>query len=427
MKPVYLWRDSIDQGADRVAGKYNPFRPDKTAPPGMFAGRLEEIRYIQGCLRQTKNGNPKHFLLTGERGIGKSSLFLVEQLSARGRIKAQNGEEFNFLVLNVKLRKEDTFVDIITRVSRSLKKESEKLDILGSLILKSFEFISRIEAGGIRIHPSAESQQQNECFNSLMDDLEETVHKIDGLLDGILILIDEADAPPAESNLGLFCKLLTEEMAVRETDYVCLGLAGLPHISSRLRGSHESSIRIFHTLDLKPLEAGERRQVIRLGLDDANGKNPTEVRIDAEAEGLICDFSEGYPHFLQEFAYCAFERDVDNNIDVNDFLDSLFSENGAFDQLGAKYFKKPYKAPGSDDYRQVLHIMADKLDGWISRKEIIENSGLKGGTVDNALRALKAKDIIVQDETRQGYYRLPTRSFATWINIQKKASEAETA
>jgi hypothetical protein len=34
---------------------------------------------------------------------------------------------------------------------------------------------------------------------------------------------------------------------------------------------------------------------------------------------------------------------------------------------------------------------------------------------------LKAKQIILQDETRRGFYRLPTNSFAAWINAIRSA------
>jgi Cdc6-like AAA superfamily ATPase len=403
-----------------MAGKYNPFRPDKTAPPGIFAGRTDEIDYIQGCLNQARNGNPKHFLVTGERGIGKSSLILLMQLIARGKVTLDGGRPFNFIVVNIKLRKEDSFIAIVERAARTLKKELDKQEAFAAFVFKSIEFLSKLEVGGVRYHGEV-AAYRNEALASFLDDLEEAVLKMGDMNDGILLLMDEADAPPPEADLGVFCKLLTEEMASRQTDRVCIGLAGLPHITSRLRESHESSLRLFHTLALKPLEPPERAQVLQMGLDEANNKNDKAVNMDEAAATLISGFSEGYPHFLQEFAYCAFEKDDDNIIDRKDFLESLFSENGAFDQLGVKYFNKPYNTPGSDDYRKVLHAMAENLDGWVSRAEIIQESGLKGATVDNALRALKQKDIIVQHEAKAGRYRLPTRSFATWINIQKKA------
>jgi hypothetical protein len=406
-----------------MPGKYNPFRPDKIAPPGLFCGRMEEIAFIEGCLRQTKNGNPKHFIITGERGIGKSSLVLLEQLTALGKIPSVtgSGKSYNFLVVNVSLRKEDNFLSIIERIASALKKQVEKDNALAGIVLKSLNFLSRIEAAGIKYNRDSVVSTEEEGLSSLQDDFETALLKMADSRDGILILIDEADGPPSSANLGLLVKLLTEELAMREVDKVCVGLAGLPGLITKLRESHESSLRLFHIMNLKPLEPDERMQVLQHGIDEANRKNDKPVVLDTKAAEMISMFSEGYPHFLQEFAYCAFEADINYLIDREDFLASLFDENGAFDQLGAKYFDKPYAAPGSDDYRKVLVAMSEFDDQWVSRSEIISASGLKPVTIDNALRALKAKDIIIPDETRAGYYRLPTRSFAAWINLRKKA------
>jgi Cdc6-like AAA superfamily ATPase len=76
-----------------MAGKYNPFRPDKIVPPGMFCGRMDELRFLDHCLLQTKNGNPQHFLVEGERGIGKSSLLLSELVVATGRAQTFDGDK----------------------------------------------------------------------------------------------------------------------------------------------------------------------------------------------------------------------------------------------------------------------------------------------------------------------------------------------
>jgi len=235
-------------------------------------------------------------------------------------------------------------------------------------------------------------------------------------------LIDEADKPVAAANLGVICKLLTEELSKRGCERLCIGLAGLPNLVHVLRDSHESSPRIFKIMSLKPLEPNERAQVIDAGLTEASKKNGFPITMTEDAKKLLSSLSEGYPHFLQEFAYCAFEEDSDNVIDHTDVMESLFKENGAFDQLGRKYFDRYYAAPDSEDYRKVLNVMADHLDNWVSRADIIKESQLKPGTVDNALRALSAKEIILQSDMKRGHYRLPTMSFAVWIKAKRAAS-----
>jgi hypothetical protein len=83
----------------------------------------------------------------------------------------------------------------------------------------------------------------------------------------------------------------------------------------------------------------------------------------------------------------------------------------------------------SNDYRTVLNTMAVHADAWVSRQDIIKESGLAASTVNNALNAMKAREIIVADETRRGkgFYRLPTLSFAAWINAVQSASEQAKA
>jgi Cdc6-like AAA superfamily ATPase len=54
--------------------KINPFAPNSPVHSGMFVGRVAELVKLESCLVQTRAGSPSNFMLTGERGIGKSSL-----------------------------------------------------------------------------------------------------------------------------------------------------------------------------------------------------------------------------------------------------------------------------------------------------------------------------------------------------------------
>ena len=208
------------------------------------------------------------------------------------------------------------------------------------------------------------------------------------------------------------------------------GLAGLPSVVNKLKASHESSPRLFEILALEPLLHDERSRVVKSGLNIAREKNGYETAITKDVLDLICELSEGYPHFIQQFAYSAFAEDTDNTIDVNDVKMSAYKENGALAQLGVKYFNEMYHTKiASDDYRKVLNPMATHSDNWVSRKEIIAEAGVTETNVANALIALRDRKIIMTEDGRRGYYRLPTKSFAAWINALRsvKASfESQT-
>lgn len=169
---------------------------------------------------------------------------------------------------------------------------------------------------------------------------------------------------------------------------------------------------------LEPLSWDESKNVINRALREAQSKNGVETKIDDEALNLIVHISEGYPHFIQQFGYCAFAHDTDDHITKEDVLQGTFKENGAMDQLARKFFQEMYfDRISSPDYRKVLDLMSNHEDKWVSRKTLIKEGDIKETQVTNALNALKSKNIIFANAEKKGEYRLPTRSFATWIRI----------
>jgi len=401
--------------------KINTFRPGSVVSPGMFAGRLDEIRSIERGLVQTKAANPFHFIIEGERGIGKTSLLLLLDIIATGKVNIFEKGALNFLVVNVELRSTTDYEDIVDSILLELKREIAETAWLMEMAKRTWGFLSKFEVYGVSFRERETNAHSGKRLDELTDTLVHLLADAGSKVDGVLILIDEADKPAPSANLGELCKLLTERLTKRGCEKVSIGLSGLPGVIERLKESHESSPRVFQVFALKPLEDSERKEVIDRGLKMSVEAGGDPVTITDEAKEMIANLSEGYPHFLQEFAHCAFNYDSDNQIDVGDVTGGTYSENGAFDQLGKKYFNQYYAAPGSDDYRRVLIAMADHLDAWVTRAAIIAESKLKASTVDNALRALKAKQVILQNDNLPGQYRLPTKSFAVWLKIRQGA------
>lgn len=404
--------------------RYNPFQPNKIVNPGMFIGRGEELRAIEQCLHQAKNGNAQHFLLQGERGIGKSSLLLFVEYVATGRIETVDRRKFSFVTASIDLGGCHTQVDIIRAVGRGMKRALADHEGAKEAAKAFWSWLTNWEVLGVRYHKDNPGVDPQDLIDDLVRQLSTFCDHVSGYVDGVLILVDEADRPGTEAGLGEFAKLLTERLTKDGCNNVLLGLAGLPPLIAKLRESHESSPRLFQTMLLEPLEPEERKEVVRTGLRSATAKNGFEVGIANDAIELIAELSEGYPHFVQQFSYSAFDHDSNNLIGTDDVIGGSYKENGAIAQLGRKYFDELYYGRiGSDDYRRVLNTMAEHSDAWVSRKDIIRESGIKDTTINNALNALKARNIIVIDEGRQGYYRLPTKSFAAWINAIKSVEE----
>lgn len=394
--------------------------------PGMFVGRSEELTAVSRCLFQAKNGNPQHFLVMGERGIGKSSLLMYVDLLASGKVPGPDRAALQFLTASVDLGNCHSRFDVIRKLARGLKQAAADHLTAREAAKSLWEWLTNWEVMGVKYAKPSVELDMEEVLDDLVARLDAFCKETLGHLDGILILIDEADRPSGDAGLGATLKLMTERLSKRGCHRVLIGMAGLPSVMARLRESHESSPRLFHTLPLKPLELEERKHVIELGLLSAAEKNHVVTRITPDALVFIAHLSEGYPHFVQQFAYDAFEEDEDDDITMEDVAEGAYKEGGALSQLGDKYFAEMYHARiGSEEYRRVLDAMAPSGDEWVARKEIIRLSGVTEANVTNALATLKGKHIIIQDETRRGYYRLPTRSFGAWINAIKATQPNE--
>jgi len=397
--------------------KFNPFRPNSIASADLFQGRKEEMLIIEQSLFQTKNGNPQHFLIEGERGLGKSSLFLMVEKQATGKIPLRNSEKVNFVVINIELDSTQSFFEILKAIAVDFKRALSERDRIKTLASGVWDFLSNWEILGVRYHKFDENLiQPYEILNELVLNFEKVVKLTKNEIDGILILIDEADRPSEKSSLGEIVKLLTEKLSKRGCDQVVIGMTGQPGLIAKLKASHESASRIFTVLTLKPLSDEENKAVVISGLTKANLINKEQTMIDNDALDLISQLSEGYPHFLQEFAYKAFEKDNDYRICAEDVKDGAFGVNGALNQLGNKYFNELYFTRiGSDEYRRVLQAMANFSDSWVNRDKIKSEITIKVTTLNNALQALKTRNIIIPNPGQQSEFILPTKSFAAWI------------
>lgn len=410
--------------------KYNPFRPSGPVFREMFAGRGREIKRTDEILYQTKCSNPTNIMLIGERGIGKSSLLLVANYFARGDIQLSE-ETYNFLTIQITISNEMCLYDLARKMNHAIERELGNLNKSLTYIKKIWGFLQRIEVSGtgIRNKDNSDYDIVDSTIYSIVDTVKAltTTNAMNELglskqKDGLVILIDESDNASKSLNLGAFLKNLSETLVLEQCNNVLFMLAGLPNARDILRDSHESSLRLFEEFELAPLSADEVEQVCIKGLNEYNEKYPSEkITIDNDALKDIYFFSEGYPHFVQQICYSALNVDSDNRITSDDIISALSGKGGAIDLIGDRYYKDLYyKRIQVNSYREILKIMAEKWNQWITKSEIKKSFKEKPSTLDNGLKALRDRNIILSKIGSRGEYRLQWASFAFWIKNYTK-------
>jgi len=412
----------------------NPFKPTQPVFTGMFAGRINEIKRIETILCETKESNPTNLLIVGERGIGKTSLLLLMRTFAQGGIPC-HGEKLDFLTIFVSLDRRTFVADLArkmnTAMERGLRDSGEAIQFLRD----AWSFVQRLQVSGIKLGAKASVTNEAEVFEnftySILDTVkalisEESASSKLGLVhpkDGLVIFIDEVDNAPEELDLGTLVKQLSENLVAEDCNKVLFVLAGCPEIRNVLIKSHASAPRLFEELELTPLSGEDSKWVITQGLEEANKNNSEPVKITDEALNRIVAFSEGYPHFVQQFGYSSYAIDKDNSIDLNDVNTAAYA---AFKNIGDRYYKDMYfNKIKENSYRQVLKIMSEKWNEWVSKKEIRSNFKGTGSTLNNALKALADRNVILRKPGTRGEYRLQWLGFAFWIKVFAEKLEGE--
>ena len=137
----------------------NPYRPNSPVHPGMFAGRLSELQRLEAALQQTKAGSPVNFMITGERGIGKSSLLNYIKSVAEGRIKWEDVPG-GFLVVDTDIDAATNQITLAKKMEMALSHSLGKNEKARQFLKQTWEFLSRIEAGGIKLRAAGEAHEQ---------------------------------------------------------------------------------------------------------------------------------------------------------------------------------------------------------------------------------------------------------------------------
>jgi len=405
----------------------NPFKPNYPVSPGMFVGRSEELDRIEAQLLQTRAGNPANFIITGERGIGKSSLFMYIKFVAEGQIPIGD-TQVRFLVLDTDIDPSTSQLGLVQKIELRIREQLANTESARALLADIWAFLQRVEAAGFKITPQQRVEQEELLIEQFAYSLARLTDRVCGKpepqppfsarYDGVLILIDEADNASRHLRIGSFLKLLMERLQRRGCNRVMIGIAGLPEVRQVIMESHRSAIRAFDELHLGRLSPDEVDQVITLALEEAQELNGVPTDITDGARQFLATMSEGYPHFIQQFGYSAFAADTDNKIDEADAGKGAFGSLGAMEAIGDRYYRDNfYNRIQKDSYRQVLRIMADKLDGWVTKAEIRARFKGKTSILDNAIHALRERGIILPKEGERGVYRLQHKGFALWMKM----------
>ncbi len=275
----------------------NPYRPGAgTAPPALL-GRDDVIDKFGVTIRRTLSGRPgKSVMPIGLRGVGKTVLLnRFEEIAASeefvcGAIEAPETGDFETL-LAVRLRK----------ILLSLERRGPTKAILKALaVLKSFAL--RLPDGSqisVNVEPlagMADSGVLSEDVTDLLVAAGEAARSRDS---GVFIAIDEVQYLASDELAALI-------MAVHRTAQLNLPVvvvgAGLPQLPGLAGDAKSYAERLFEFPEIGSLSVDDAVAALAIPADKYG------VQFQDAAVRLIAREAHGYPYFLQEWGYHAWNH-----------------------------------------------------------------------------------------------------------------------
>lgn len=287
----------------------NPYAPGAGTPPPELVGRDQVIEDAEIAMRRIVSARTsQHQLITGLRGVGKTVLL--------GKLTAL-AEHVGFRVIRVEaVGGEDTLRSLLRQARRVV----EDLDRAGATrALRSIESVSLTVAGTGLTVDRFETTPDREALADVVVDVASVAAKKDV---GIMLAIDEAQMVDPhdlrrllagvhrcnQDGLPLFC-----------------ALAGLPNLIGVVASASTYAERMFRVTDLGPLTPDQVTQAVTLPAEELG------VTWAGGATESIVDRSDGYPFFVQTWAYHTWNAARDEPISATDVDRAAMNASQALD------------------------------------------------------------------------------------------------
>ena len=325
----------------------NPYAPGAGTPPPELAGRDAILDEAKTAIQRNRLGkSSRSFIFVGLRGVGKT--VLLNEVQA---IAEEDGALTDFLEVSAN---EPLSVSIIGTLRSALLKLDRARGVSkkvkkGLRILKSYVGAIKIKFENVEFPVDVDAESGTADSGMLSRDLADlfiaTGEAAKARDTAIVILIDEFQNLSDEDFEALI-------MAIHRTDQKQLPLmvvgAGLPLLIKLTGDAKSYSERLFDYPEIGPLDEIEARRALVAPAEEA------EVEFENNAVGHIIDRTQGYPYFLQEWGYQAWNCAEGSPITADDVGKA---EERAVERLDKNFFRSRYERL-SDPQKTYLRAMA---------------------------------------------------------------------
>jgi AAA+ ATPase superfamily predicted ATPase len=384
--------------------KESPFTPGKPVPVEYFVARLKEIGRLERAIKQTLSRRNENIFITGERGIGKSSIARFIRYLAE--------KEYDFIGTHCFLGSARDLEGMIRLIFQRLLQEVPDKTISDKLKDVFGKYIKGLTLFGVGVEFTTDRSELRAILDNFLPVIRKINETIKDTKKGMILILDDLNGISDIPEFALFFKSFVDELATsRDSLPLLIILVGIPERREDMIKHQPSIARIFDIINLLPMNENESREFFNNMFDKQN------ISLTPEALSLIVELSGGFPMLMHEVGDAVFWLDKDNSVDKKDAIDGILK---AAEIVGGKYLDpQVYRALRSKTYRSILRKIGElPLGTSFQRKDILEKVPVnERKTFDNFLQRIKKLGIIIETEIR-GEYRFINQLYHLYVGLE---------
>ena len=379
----------------------SPFRPGQPVPIEFFVGRSAEVERLRSMVRRSARGTVSVGFVTGERGIGKSSLaafvrHLVEQDS-------------DAVGCHVYLGGVDGVPEMLRQTFHRLLNESidkpwhqQLLGFLGNRVQRAGLF-------GITLDLQLTDNDLATLARDFVPSMKRLLASLPSPKRTIFLVLDDINGLAKSQAFANWLKSSVDEFATSAPEAgLCILVVGLEERRRELLEGQPSLARVFELIDIAPWSDEE--------VSDFYGGSFQRAGAVVSANDInrLVQYTGGMPVLAHEVGDAVWRAADTREIKNDEIVRGIIV---AAEVIGSKLLEPSiFRALQGERYHSILHQIADSPRMHFRRSEVLARlADQDKPALDNFLRRMRNLGAIEADPEVRGGYRFPNRLHALYF------------
>lgn len=340
----------------------SPFTPGRPIPLEFFVGRIDEVERLHNLVKESTEGQFKIGFISGERGIGKSSLANFIRYYSEKENNVAGSHVFLGGVESINVAMQKTFEYFV--------RDSANTPWYQSVAEFFKEKIRTIDMFGVSIELAFDPDESTRLADTFIPTVGGLWRKLEKDKSGIVIIWDDINGLASSTDFANWLKSTVDTFAVsRQQIPLCILIVGLDERRDDLARHQPSLPRVFDDLvDIKPWTDDEAIKFYTRAFESVR------VEIGSKELDTLVKFAGGFPVLAHEIGDAVWRMSQESlngerRIEESKVIDGIIL---AAEIIGKTLLEpQVYNAIQSERYRSILRKMLDEPKMSFRRRDIL--------------------------------------------------------